>query len=81
VTGRAELREGAGATGASVPAQPDVPAQYGGSTQGETIEVQSGDTLYAIARRYNVSVTELKSANGLSSDSVYAGQRLTLPIR
>jgi membrane-bound lytic murein transglycosylase D len=44
-----------------------------------SVVVRSGDTLAAIARRHGVSVVELKRANGLSSSTVRAGQRLRLP--
>lgn len=43
--------------------------------------VQSGDTLYAIARRVNVPVRALIDANGLRPPyTVVAGQRLRLPV-
>ncbi len=42
-------------------------------------KVVRGDTLSRIARRYNVSVTQLKRANNLKSDVVRLGQRLTIP--
>ncbi len=38
--------------------------------------VQSGDTLYGIARRFATTVAALKSLNGLTSDRIYVGQRL-----
>ena len=42
--------------------------------------VKRGDTLFGIARRHGVSVSQLASANGLSTRSwVYVGQRLTVP--
>lgn len=41
--------------------------------------VQSGDTLYAIARRHNVSVGALRDANNLSNDTVRLGTKLTIP--
>ncbi|MGX6978469.1 LysM peptidoglycan-binding domain-containing protein [Vagococcus elongatus] len=40
--------------------------------------VKSGDTLYGIALKYNVSVSQLKSWNGLSSDLIYVGQKIKL---
>jgi membrane-bound lytic murein transglycosylase D len=40
--------------------------------------VKSGDTLSSIARRYNISVTRLKDWNGLRSNMVRVGQRLTI---
>lgn len=41
--------------------------------------VQRGDTLSALARRYNVSVAAIRAANGLTSDAIYVGQRLLIP--
>lgn len=41
--------------------------------------VQRGDTLSTIARRYNISVAAVRAANGLTSDTIYVGQRLLIP--
>ncbi|MGG1630950.1 LysM peptidoglycan-binding domain-containing protein [Rossellomorea sp. NRS-1567] len=41
-----------------------------------TYKVQSGDTLYHISLRLNLSVQEIKSLNRLSSDLIYVGQTL-----
>lgn len=47
---------------------------------GETYIVQPGDTLFTIANRYGLSVTDLALANGLSNGYwVYAGQQLIIP--
>lgn len=40
--------------------------------------VESGDTLYSIARATGVSIDELKALNGLSSDLITVGQVLVL---
>jgi LysM repeat protein len=42
-------------------------------------KVSSGDTLFGLASRYNTSVADLKRVNGLSGDSIRAGQSLRLP--
>jgi len=43
--------------------------------------VKSGDSLIKIARLYpGVSVDKIKAANGLKSDAIRAGQKLTIPI-
>lgn len=53
---------------------------YTGGGSGPVVHrVRRGHTLTAIARRYGVSVTSIKNANGLRSDRIYAGQRLTIP--
>ncbi|HNG89620.1 MAG TPA: LysM peptidoglycan-binding domain-containing protein, partial [Saprospiraceae bacterium] len=38
--------------------------------------VASGDTLFSIARRYNMTVDELKAANNLVSNNLSVGQTL-----
>ena len=50
------------------------------AARGETIQVQQGDTLYGIARRYGVSVAALIEINGLAHGSaIKPGQQLVLP--
>lgn len=41
--------------------------------------VKSGDTLYAISKRYGTSVARLKSVNGLTRDLIRVGQTLRIP--
>ncbi len=41
--------------------------------------VGRGETLFAIARRYDVTVAELREWNNLHSDRILAGQRLRIP--
>ncbi len=45
-----------------------------------TYVVAAGDSLWSLAKKYNTSVTALKAANSLASDTIYVGQRLTIPI-
>ncbi len=45
----------------------------------DAYEVVPGDSLSVIAKRFGTSVRDLKSANGLTSDRILAGQRLTIP--
>jgi murein DD-endopeptidase MepM/ murein hydrolase activator NlpD len=50
------------------------------AASGETIEVQRGETLYSIARRYGVSIGALIELNGLGDGTALKpGQRLALP--
>ncbi|QOR66304.1 LysM peptidoglycan-binding domain-containing protein [Cytobacillus suaedae] len=44
-----------------------------------TYTVQSGDSLYLIAKRIGVSVDQLKKTNNLTSDTIYVWQVLTVP--
>lgn len=41
--------------------------------------IARGDTLGAIASRYNISLASLKSANGISGDMIRVGQVLVIP--
>ncbi len=54
----------------------------GQTTAGEysvEYKVQSGDTLSGIASRAGITVARLKWDNGLTGDTIYAGQKLSLP--
>lgn len=44
-----------------------------------THRVRRGETLWSIARRWGVTVADLKQANGLTGDTIYAGQELVIP--
>lgn len=46
---------------------------------GNTYVVKKGDSLYAIARSYGITVNELKKANNLSSNNLSIGMILTIP--
>lgn len=62
--------------------QAPAPSTYsggGGGGGGGSVTVQSGDNLTKIARRNNTTVSALKSANGLTTDFIRAGQTLRLP--
>ncbi len=43
-----------------------------------TYTVHSGDCLSSIASKYHTTVSNLKSLNGLKSDTIYPGQKLTV---
>ncbi len=43
-------------------------------------EVKAGETLYSISKTYNVTVADLKAANGLGdSETILTGQKLKIP--
>jgi peptidoglycan endopeptidase LytE len=49
------------------------------SSGSKTYTVVKGDTLTKIASKYGTSVSAIKSANHLSSDTIYVGQKLIIP--
>ncbi|WP_423801882.1 LysM peptidoglycan-binding domain-containing protein [Neobacillus sp. SAB-20_R2A] len=48
--------------------------------QYDVYKVQAGDSLYSIARKFNVTVSSIKTTNNLTSDTIYVGQVLNLPF-
>lgn len=44
-----------------------------------TYKVSRGDSLWAIAQRFNTSVTRIKSLNGMRTSKITAGQTLVVP--
>ena len=49
------------------------------SKQPRLHKVRSGESLSVLASRYGISVSSLKKANQLSSNTLYIGQNLTIP--
>ncbi len=48
----------------------------------QTVLVQSGDTLWAISRKYGVSVEQIVQQNGIRNPNlIYPGQRLQIPSK
>lgn len=47
--------------------------------QGTTYTIQKGDYLSSIAKRSGLTVNEIKMANGLKSDIIIAGKKLSIP--
>jgi membrane-bound lytic murein transglycosylase D len=71
---------------AAAPAEPEKTAPVTASTpstnssETATYRVQSGDTLYAIARKYpGMTVAKIQSANNLGNDKLRVGQVLKIP--
>ncbi|MFU8848141.1 MAG: LysM peptidoglycan-binding domain-containing protein [Opitutales bacterium] len=61
----------------SLSTAPSVPVQGAGY---ESYTVKKGDSLWAIAKRYDVSLNELYAANGLNKNSVIrVGQQIQIP--
>ena len=44
-------------------------------------EVQTGDTLYSISKKYGVSVNEIQDANGFSDNGIKVGQKIKIPSK
>ena len=42
-------------------------------------KVESGNTLYSIAKTYNISIAQIKKLNKISSNSIKKGQLLVIP--
>jgi len=56
-----------------------VSAQTPTPSAGPVYIVQSGDTLWSIALRFNISVTDLENANNLADQNIFAGEELIIP--
>lgn len=52
----------------------------GGAPTTTTYTVVQGDTLSSIAARFGTTVTAIMQANGLSSDLIFVGQVLRIPV-
>lgn len=51
----------------------------GENTVNNTYIVQKGDSLWSIAKRFNVGINEIKNANNLTSSLISVGQQLIIP--
>jgi membrane-bound lytic murein transglycosylase D len=49
------------------------------NAEGQSYEVQTGDTLYALAKRFNTTTDAIAAQNNLESDTVKAGNRIQIP--
>ena len=80
---RFDVKQSGGSNGNTpAPSIPETqkPVDNGNNNSENTSQyaVKSGDTLSAIARRYNTTVAKLKSLNNLKSDTIYVGQKLAV---
>lgn len=60
-------------------AEQEASSRAGGRSRSQLHEVQSGETLFKIGKRYGVAADELQRANGLASDLIRPGQLLVIP--
>lgn len=74
-------RQGQAAYAAAEPLPAAVPVAAPAVAQGGGVihVVEPGQTLFGIARAQGVSAQEIMAANGMSSETVRIGQRLTIP--
>lgn len=56
-----------------------IPTKFVDIGDTELYQVKSGDTLYSIAKKYNISVNELKTINNLTNNDLSVGQLLNVP--
>lgn len=53
---------------------------FASSVMAATCQVRPGDTLYLVSKRVNTTVTAIKMVNHLSSETIYPGQSLEIPL-
>ena len=57
----------------------DAILEYKNITSSDSYIVKAGDTLWAIAKKFDIPVNELKEANNLTSNNLKIGQKLKIP--
>lgn len=62
-----------------VPAKVRQSSKAGSTKSGTSHKIRRGETLSTIAKRYGVSVSKLRQANGIRGNNIKAGDRLTIP--
>ncbi|MBT8855490.1 C40 family peptidase [Lactobacillus delbrueckii subsp. bulgaricus] len=53
----------------------------GASALADSYTVVKNDTLWGLSKKYGVSVSDLKKANGISGHLIYVGQKLQIPTK
>jgi len=67
---------------AALPVNSAVPVQAAANTNAYTHTIAAGESLYTIARKYDVTTQAIVHANGLSSpDKIVVGQKVVIPGR
>ncbi len=65
----------------SVQTAPEVSAPPVQSSSPKVHTVGRGDTLWGLSKQYGVSVAAIKSANGLTRDTIVLGAKLKIPAK
>lgn len=60
---------------------PEAPASRPAMSSAKVHTVVKGDSLWAIGKKYGVSVDSIKAANGLTKDTAVLGAKLQIPAQ
>ncbi len=73
-----KLKKEAGETDHTAAVNNEMPSAAAPETKTETYVVQQGDRLFAISRKFNIPLEQLRQINGLENDQLRTGQTLKL---